>query len=164
MQTAPPAHPPAKAPIAERHAHLFATGVLVLGLLGVAALEFTDRPRDPLAGWYLLIWPFMAIMGDVAYVVSGVPTDAGFVRRGVLYIVGLHLLLAALQALSYVVPDPDYAAWLAERPPGEHPYGVEPWLVAVAHGVGLVFAPVIGFMLRTIRRLWVVGPEPNRDA
>lgn len=160
MQTFSPVRPPVRQPITERHAHLFTAGVLLLGLVGVAALELTDRPRDPLAGWYLLIWPFMAIMGDVAYVVSGIPTAPGFVRRGVLYILGLHLLLAGLQALTYALPDADYAAWLAQRPAGAHPYGVEPWLVAVAHGVGLVFAPVIGFMLRTIRRLWVVGPEP----
>lgn len=136
--------------------------MLVLGLLGVALLEFTDNPRDPLAGWFLLIWPFIAIMGDVAYVVSGEPTTPGFVRRGVLYIVGLHLLLAGVQAITYALPDADYAAWLAARPAGAHPYGVEPWLVAVAHVVGLVFAPVIGFMLRTIRRLWAVGPEEGQ--
>lgn len=154
---------PATTAISERNAHVFTAVVIVLGMAGIALLEATDRPRDPLAGWFLLIWPFVAILGDVAYVVSGEPTGQGFVRRGVVYILGLHLLLAGLQALTYVLPDPDYAAWLAGRPAGAHPYGVEPWLVAVAHGVGLVFAPVIGFMLRTIRRLWSLGPERPSD-
>jgi len=151
--------PTRKPPISERKAHLFTGAVLVLGLIGVAVLELTDQPRDPLAGWYLLIWPLMLVIGGVAYVVSGDPEAEGFVARGVLFIVGLQLLLAALQALMYVLPDPAYTAWLAGRPAADHPYGVEPWLVAVAHVVGLVFAPVIGLLLRTIRRLWAVGLE-----
>lgn len=159
----PPEAPPPKPPIPERRAHLFVVGVLIVGLVGIAALEATDRPRDPLAGWFLLIWPFMAIIGDVAYVVTGEPQGRGFVMRGVLYVLGLHLLLAGLQAASYVMPDPEYAEWLSTRPGDAHPYGVEPWLVAVAHLVGLLFAPVIAFMLRTIRRLWAVGAEPEAD-
>lgn len=159
----PPAMPK-RPPISERRAHLFTLGVILVGLVGVAVLEAIDRPRDPLAGWFLLIWPFMAIIGDVAYVVSGDPESPGFVGRGVVFVLSLHLLLAALQGASYVVPDPEYARWLAERPASAHPYGVEPWLVAVAHLVGFVFAPVIAFMLRTIRRLWVVGAEPAEGA
>lgn len=155
--------PPKKPPIRDSRAHLFALGALIAGLGGVALLEFTDNPRDPLPGWYLLIWPFIAISGDVGYVVSGDPEGRRFVARGVLYVFGLHLLLAAIQAITYALPDPDYAAWLGDRPPGDHPYGVQPWLVAVAHTVGLVFAPVIAFLLRTIRRLWAVGPEETAE-
>lgn len=155
--------PTVKPYVRESRAHLFALGALIIGLAGVALLEATDNPRDPLPGWYLLIWPFIAISGDVGYVVSGDPESEGFVGRGVLYVFGLHLLLAAVQAGTYGLPDPAYTEWLRGRPVGDHPYVVQPWLVAVAHLVGLVFAPVITFMLRTIRRLWAVGPEAVDD-
>lgn len=108
-------------------------------------------------GWSLLIWPFIAFCGDVAYVISGDPKSERFVLRGALLVFGFHLVLAGVQAALYAAPDAEHAAWVAANPAER--VGVEPWLVWVAHLVGLVVAPVIATLLRNIRRLWAEGAE-----
>ena len=140
--------------MSESRAHLVALGALLLGLGLTAWLEWTDDPRDALPGWFLLVWPFVVVVGDVTYANSGDPTGRWFVPRGMAMVFGFHVLLAGVQAVTYVLPDPEYAAWTAARPPDADPLVVETWIVAVAHVAGIFMCTIVAGVMRGIRRLW----------
>lgn len=134
---------------ATRLAVAIAVGAVVLTL----AFEATDAPRDDIAVWYWIVFPFAALAGDVVRAVAGQPTDPGFVRRGVRAAIAFHLVLALIQAVFYLVPDLDFVA-----PSSRHsPLDVEAArsvLIPASHLAGLLFGPLITGLARRMRQMW----------
>lgn len=134
---------------ATRVAGLIAVGAVVMTL----ALEATDAPRDDIAVWYWLVFPFAALAGDVVRAAAGRPTAPGFVARGVRAAIGFHLVLAALQAGFYLAPDPDFVRPSARHSPLD-PDAARAVLIPASHLAGFIFGPLITGLARRMRQMW----------